>query len=360
MTDKKIEFYNPNLLLSHNYYNNIVVGARGIGKTFSVKLWLFKRFMRTGEQFIYLRRSITELDEIDKDRFFTQELIELAFDGDVNNYEITTKKDTKITFTAKGQEWELVISSKKILLNNKIMAYMKHLKSAVKLKGSEYDGVTSILFDEFMIDRSQSQSITYLPNEMNSYFNFLYSVFRLRTNVRVFLLGNATDINNPYYNHLNFDGSQDKRFKVFKDKQFIIEFPPHNPKDLVKEDNHPFFKMIEGTDVEKTIVDNAYQEKYEDNIHKIGGFKERLFSINLNDTYLSVYDIQGVLYVSTGYDKNLGSYCFNMSSIKSGVIYANRSHPVSKMIRKNYYQSNIIYDTVTTRNTFNNIVRGVL
>ena len=359
MTNKK-EFYNISKVLSYQFVNNIIVGARGVGKTFSCKVWLLKRFINHGEQFIYLRRTLTELEEIDKEKFFSEELLDHVFNFKVENYNIEVKRyETVIKFDVEKKAYVMKITSKRVILNGKIVCYMKPLNSGVKVKGSEYEDVYSILFDEFMIDRSQSQAINYLPNEINSFLNFYFSVFRLRTGVRTFLLGNATDVNNPYYNYLNFDGNQDKRFNRFKEKEFIVEFPPHNPKDLVEED-HAFFNMIKGTEVEKTITENKYQQNYNDNIHKLSGYKNRLFSINTKDIYLTLYDVEGTVYVSDSFDKNLSAYCFDMGSIKKNVIYANRSHNVSQFIRKNYFHSNIIYDTVNTRNTFNNMVGRVL
>lgn len=58
-------WYNPHELLSHNCLFNFVVGNRGAGKTYGVaKKWAIKTFLKTGKQFIYLRRYKTELDDI--------------------------------------------------------------------------------------------------------------------------------------------------------------------------------------------------------------------------------------------------------------------------------------------------------
>ena len=40
----------------------MIIGGRGVGKTFNAKVAVLKRFLKTGEQFIFLRRYKTELD----------------------------------------------------------------------------------------------------------------------------------------------------------------------------------------------------------------------------------------------------------------------------------------------------------
>ena len=55
-------FYNYDKLFSFPFLIGIVIGERGCGKSFNAKVSVLKRFLKTGEQFIYLRRYKTELD----------------------------------------------------------------------------------------------------------------------------------------------------------------------------------------------------------------------------------------------------------------------------------------------------------
>ena len=86
------KWYNPQKMLSYNQYLNFVIGGRGIGKTFAIKKYLLKRFIEKGHQFIYLRRNKSELDRIDKDKFFTTELLRQVFE----DFEILSSDASKI------------------------------------------------------------------------------------------------------------------------------------------------------------------------------------------------------------------------------------------------------------------------
>ena len=55
-------YYNFDKLFSYNFLIAFVIGERGVGKSFNAKVAVMKKFLKTGEQFIYVRRYKTELD----------------------------------------------------------------------------------------------------------------------------------------------------------------------------------------------------------------------------------------------------------------------------------------------------------
>ena len=59
-------YWNIKNSLSHNCLFNFIVGDRGVGKTYGCKKWAIEDFLKTGAQFIYLRRYQTELKRTNK------------------------------------------------------------------------------------------------------------------------------------------------------------------------------------------------------------------------------------------------------------------------------------------------------
>jgi len=49
-------FWNARQTLTHNVLFNVIVGNRGGGKTYGAKEWAIDNFIKTGEQFGYIRR----------------------------------------------------------------------------------------------------------------------------------------------------------------------------------------------------------------------------------------------------------------------------------------------------------------
>ena len=74
-----LEFYNFSEVLSQNAVYNFIIGGRGLGKTYGAKKHVIKKFLRHGEQFIYLRRYKTEMGA--KSSFFADIMEE--FPGEV-------------------------------------------------------------------------------------------------------------------------------------------------------------------------------------------------------------------------------------------------------------------------------------
>lgn len=54
-------FYNYNKILSYNALINILIGERGVGKTFGASEMVIKDYLKNDNQFAYIRRYKTEL-----------------------------------------------------------------------------------------------------------------------------------------------------------------------------------------------------------------------------------------------------------------------------------------------------------
>src|SRR5690625_4641719 len=59
-----LPYYNPNRLLSYDRILSFVIGARGLGKTYGYKKYAINRFIKYGEQFIYLKRYKSDIKGI--------------------------------------------------------------------------------------------------------------------------------------------------------------------------------------------------------------------------------------------------------------------------------------------------------
>ena len=59
-------YWDINKSLSYNALFNFIVGNRGAGKTYGSKKYVINRFLKYGEQFVYIRRFKDELKKIKK------------------------------------------------------------------------------------------------------------------------------------------------------------------------------------------------------------------------------------------------------------------------------------------------------
>ena len=360
--EEKEKWYNPQKMLSYNQFVNLVIGGRGIGKTFSIKKHLLKKHLKTGKQFIYLRRNKTELERIDKEKFFTTELLQQCFDGFKILDMDASKVHTKIVFRATNTDREenaMTISSTRVILNGRIVCYLKPLSTWVDLKGSEYDEVDDILFDEVLIDTASRKQ--YLRNEVEAFLNFIYSVFRKRLNCHAYLLSNATNFNNPYFAFLKFYEENDgRRFYNLKSKKFLIEFPPNNPFETEEDQENPFYHLIKDSKVYDSMVNNEFQIVNNQNIRKIDGEKRRLFSFYIDGTFLTCYHSEeGFIYVAKGFDRNLSAYTIDIAEVENGLVFLEKNNPISRQIKRNYLNNIIVYKDLETKNKFMEVITYV-
>lgn len=191
--DKSV-FYNPNRLLSYDAPLNFVVGSRGVGKTYGFIKFVIQRFLRYGEEFVYLRRYATEL-ETSVPKFFD-------FIKENNEFPETTfavKKSKKLST---------------FIINGKTAGYAIALSTASVLKSTSFARVKYIIFDEFIIDKGTYHYISG-TKEPAKLLDVWETIARLR-DIKVFCLGNAVTITNPYWEYFGIKQGYKSEFKVCK------------------------------------------------------------------------------------------------------------------------------------------------
>lgn len=203
--------------LSYNTLFNFIIGNRGAGKTYGFKKYAIKDFLKTGSQFIYLRRYKTELKTIKT--FFSD--ISQEFEG--------------VEFDVKGNQF---------LINKEVAGWCIPLSTAKILKSTSFPKVNKICFDEFILDKGVYH---YLPDEVVNFLEFYETVARSRDNVRVWFLSNAITITNPYFNYFKISIPKNKKIKRVKE-DILIEMVA----------NEEFIKMKKNTRFGRLISDTQY------------------------------------------------------------------------------------------------------
>ena len=165
-------WFNYHKVLSYNALINVLIGERGVGKTFGFKEYAINHFKKTKKQFIYLRRYESDLKESvgnsEDMKFFEQ--IKKKFPNDKFNI----KKSKKII---------------KLYLNDEVCGYALPLSASDSIKSVSFESVDLICYDEFQLKEGSNQH--YLANEVETLLDVIETIGRLRDDLRVFLLGNA-------------------------------------------------------------------------------------------------------------------------------------------------------------------------
>ena len=288
--DKSL-YYNPQKLLSYNRILNFVIGARGIGKSYAWKVHPIKRFLKYGEQFIYLRRYKPELRK-------------------VSNYFDNIKDEFPDTeFKIKGREF---------YINGKLAGWAIPLSTWQSEKSNAYPNVTHIIFDEFLREKDNS---SYLPNEVPALLNLMDTVFRDRENVRTICLSNAVSVVNPYFLYFNLVPDINKRFNSNDD--IVVEIPDSIDFSEARRKTK-FGRLIDGTEYGEMSLDNTFTNDSNVFIEKRSKDSKFVFTVVYKGLNMGIWvDLkQGLMYLSTDHDPTTKLvFALTTDDLKDNVMY---------------------------------------
>ena len=274
-----MHFYNYHRVLSYNASINILIGERGVGKTYGIKEYVIKKYQKKKEKFLYIRRYENELKSVFQKDFF----------GDLK------EKYKDIALTSKN---------KKFYIDGEVFGYAKRLTEAQDLKSVSFEDITTIVFDEYGIEKNKRY---YLPNEGMIIAGLLDSVIRNRNNVKVFFLMNAVEglEFSPLFTFFNLTLPYNNEIKLFKNNTILVEYM--NNEEFRKEREETLIgQIMSGTLYENYALKNEIVDKNKEFLDKKSKNAKFSFAfIYNNETYGVWNDFKsGKVYVSEDYVPN--------------------------------------------------------
>lgn len=325
-------FYDYERVLSYSAFLNVIIGERGVGKTYGFKKYAIKRFLKKGKQFVYIRRYETDLIESvgssDDMKFFEQVIKEFP------------EHKFKITKTKKVR---------KLYIDDKICGYAIPLSAADSLKSSTYDMVDTICYDEFMLKEGSTQH--YLRNEPEAILDLIETVGRLK-DVKVFLLGNAISSTATIMSYFNLTLPYNSDIKLFKGGLILVNYIKNEKYREVKKATK-FGKLIEGTRYSKYAIDNEFLTDSKSFIRKKG--ESRFYFIfTLNNKEYGVWrDKDDFIYISDDIDPNCPlKFALNIDDHDESTIYLKvRNNPYFNTIIMHYRIAKLCFESQAIKNT---------
>lgn len=172
---------NWDYIISQGAAFTMVVGARGVGKTYGIMKYCIEHEI----PFIYLRRLKTQL--------------ELCASVDGNPF---NKLNTDLEMNIRPQNTRAGVV---FADGEKTIALGVALSTVANVRGFDYSRFNMIIFDEAIASDGERP----IPKEFNVFLNFYETVNRNREltgqdPVRCILLGNANRLTNPYFSGWHF------------------------------------------------------------------------------------------------------------------------------------------------------------
>ena len=282
-----MHYYNYKRILSYNVPVMILIGERGVGKSFGAKEYVINEYLKNGSQFMYLRRYENELKSV--------------FEKDKNNPKDFFDDIKKVD---KYKNLELQAKRRKFYLNNECFGFAKRLTEAQDLKSAGYENVKTIIIDEYPIEKNKRY---YLPDEGMILMGIFDSIIRNRSDVKIFILGNAVEgiEYSPLFSFFGLSLPFNNDIKTFKDRTILVQYM--NNEEFRKErENTLIGKLAKGTKYEEYALKNKILDKNSDFIEKKKATSKFSFAFIYNNIIYGVWNdyAEGKIFVSFDYNKS--------------------------------------------------------
>lgn len=314
--------------LSYNALFNFIVGNRGGGKTYGCKKFVIKRFLKYREEFIYMRRYKTEFSDFS------------TFFADI---------------AAEFPECDFEVKGLKCFINGEIAGRGMVLSTSKIKKSVAFPNVTTIIFDEFIIDKGVYH---YLKDEVIQFLEAYETIARMRENVRVFFLSNAITITNPYFLYFGLKipfGSD-----IYCKDDILIQV--YSNKDFIEAKKKTRFgKIISGTKYEKYSVENEFLRDNKTFIEKKTGNCSFIFSFVYKGKIFGVWRSysQGKMWVSYDYDTGYTQYCLTKEDLTPNTLLISslRDSRNFRQFVEQYKNGNVYFENVQIKNICYEVLR---
>lgn len=323
-----------NKVLSKQRNINVIIGQRGVGKTYTTVQHCIKRALKYGEEFLYIRRFESELEEMGPQSIFSPFAEEFG-----------------VPFKVVGKD---------VYAGEKIVGHIGALSTSHKIKGATYQNVKYLIFDEFIEEVGMTKE---LKGEIFKFYNLLETVFRMRDFI-VFLLANAISFEGCYKYELQLSlPLGDNEFWYHPTKSILVQLVKNTPYEEAKMKS-PLGQLINGTAFAKYAV---YNEFYGDNYafvkKRTGTFYEK-FSFSFKGKKYGMF-ISGscpVMIIDYSITDSLPTYQIKDEEMTDeGVRILSRSRsPVITYIRAYLDSGNLYYQNIKIKNElFNFLIKFI-
>lgn len=255
MSSKKNQFFEWGPVFSRQAPITMVVGARGLGKTYGLRKECISEFLRKGLRFVEVSRFKSEQKQVSKGYFsrVSQEFPGCEFE--VRGSEGFVCRGTN----EKGKKvWEK-------------LCFFVSLTELQTAKKRTFDKVHRIIFDEAVIDRAD-RFHRYLPQEWELLAGLIDSVSRERSESEIhpqlFLLGNAVDLSNPFFQKIGLMEAPKTGFHWHLKKLFLLVVPEAAAYSKAKEEETLAGRMLAGTAAGEAANWNRFNSEFEGVIAK--------------------------------------------------------------------------------------------
>lgn len=192
MKQKKVKYYSLKQILSKDCVYNMIIGERSNGKTYATLLYALQQHFKDNSQFVIVRRWVEDVRGARAERMFSNLIVNKEIERLSNGQYDTIVYSNRRFYKAQTQEKGKPIYN----IDTDCIGYTFALAENEHNKSNSYPLVKTIIFDEFLTKG------LYLNDEFVLFMNTISTIVRLRTDVKIFMLGNTVNKYSPYFKEM--------------------------------------------------------------------------------------------------------------------------------------------------------------
>ena len=229
-------YYSYRKIFSYNLPIMAIIGARGIGKTYGAKKHCIKDFIYKDKKFIWMRDNTSAIEELSANRG------------------ATFFKDVQKEFP----KHDFYIKSNEIFIDKKHAGYLISLSTYYNYKGSQFNEIKNIVFDEFIKEKAQRN----ISGRIIQFLNMIETIGRTRTDFRLIMLANALDRGDDIFNIFNIKFKTHGYYRN-KKKGIVLHYAQNNPIYDLEHKKSIAGKLIQDTPYDDVILNNVFYDDTE-------------------------------------------------------------------------------------------------
>jgi hypothetical protein len=347
---KGVKYYDWNVTLSYDADVTMVVGARGIGKTYGIRLQCIRDYIKNKTRFVELVRFKNELSSVQTgyfDRIETNDEFKgKIFKTDSNFAFIADKPDDE----NKKPKWEL-------------LGYFLALTQAQAIKKRTFDRVKRIVFDEAILDR-HDRFHRYLSREFSILANIVDTVSRERSDIecispRIYLLGNALDVMNPYFMAYGV-GVPKYGFSWHRGKTMLLNYVKDDEYSKEKSIDTVAGRMLAGTEEGMNSNNNEFSQLNDDFIMKKTKAAKFIFGVKYSGNTFAIWEdwTHGYYFITGRIPKNTPKpvFAITLDDNRINYIAARRAEEMLRGFTEAHYAGLIRYENISLRENFKEVL----
>lgn len=352
---KKPRFIKWQDVLSYDSLFNLIIAKRELGKTFGLREQMLRDYFSNGESHVAIVRYKDDISVVANDYFgqIAAETKDRKLKATLENYEFQTCGNL-IKIRKKGgkkkEKWADIVR-------------IIPLSKATRYKQASMHNLRRVVFDEALIDKSIDTYTRYLPNEFSLFQNLIGTLQRYsekdssgKPRLRVYLMGNAVDLINPYFAKLGITEPPNFGGQWFAGKTWYFYYP--DPKNFaIKASNSQMAERLGDragdygnqfdTDASKFIESKPSRAKFS-------------FGVVYRGEQFGVWgDLkEGLYFINTKIPKetDIPIYALSTSDSKPNYIVAKRANKTLQNLADLYCYGILRYDKPATREHFNEVL----